>query len=181
LKYKHRSDFENESSGAYDAALKWGYMDEICKHMEPKANINNRALYAFEFSDKSVYVGLTWNYEQRYANHKNNPILIEKRKTEKEEFVAYNEFFPAKIAGAKEQELVNLYKSNGWTILNKAAAGALGASRAFWTFNRCLEEAKKYKTKQQFRLGSPSCYVIVCRNNWKDEIYKNCIDFHSIV
>ena len=35
-KYSHRSDFENGSSGAYDAALKNGWLDEVCWHMSPK-------------------------------------------------------------------------------------------------------------------------------------------------
>jgi len=35
-KYLHRSDFENGSSGAYDAALKNSWLDEVCCHMSPK-------------------------------------------------------------------------------------------------------------------------------------------------
>ena len=35
-KYLHRSDFENGSSGAYNAALKNGWLNEVCCHMSPK-------------------------------------------------------------------------------------------------------------------------------------------------
>ena len=35
-KYSYRSDFENGSSGAYDAALRNSWLDEVCCHMSPK-------------------------------------------------------------------------------------------------------------------------------------------------
>ena len=35
-KYSYRSDFENGSSGACDAALKNSWLDEVCCHMSPK-------------------------------------------------------------------------------------------------------------------------------------------------
>ena len=35
-KYSHRSDFENGSSGAYDAAFKNDWLDHVCRHMTPK-------------------------------------------------------------------------------------------------------------------------------------------------
>lgn len=36
LKYKHRSDFQNNEKGAYGKALKENFLDEICVHMVPK-------------------------------------------------------------------------------------------------------------------------------------------------
>lgn len=33
LKYSNRSEFSKQSNGAYTAALKNGWLDEICKHM----------------------------------------------------------------------------------------------------------------------------------------------------
>ena len=35
-KYSYRSDFENGSSGAYDAELRNSWLDEVCFHMSPK-------------------------------------------------------------------------------------------------------------------------------------------------
>jgi hypothetical protein len=34
LKYKHRVDFQKQSSGAYDAALRLHIVDEVCSHMK---------------------------------------------------------------------------------------------------------------------------------------------------
>ena len=58
LKYTSRTDFENNSSGAWAAANKKGWLDEICLHMEVLGNLFQRCIYAFEFSDNYVYVGL---------------------------------------------------------------------------------------------------------------------------
>ena len=41
LKYLYRSDFENSSSGAYDAALNNKWLDKVCSHMRPKPKVKN--------------------------------------------------------------------------------------------------------------------------------------------
>lgn len=40
------------------------------------------------------------------------------------------------------------------------------APKGIWTEDRCLEEAKKYKTKTEFLKGSPSAYYTACRKGW---------------
>jgi hypothetical protein len=37
----YRSDFENSSSGAYDAALNNKWLDKVCSHMRPKPKVKN--------------------------------------------------------------------------------------------------------------------------------------------
>lgn len=50
-----------------------------------------RAIYAFEHPDKTVYVGLTCDYDRRYAEHmRNSDILIEKEKIGGQIFVKLN-------------------------------------------------------------------------------------------
>lgn len=39
----------------------------------------------------------------------------------------------------------------------------------YWTYERCKEEAKKYKTKIDFRICSTSAYVIAKRNGWLND------------
>ena len=38
--------------------------------------------------------------------------------------------------------------------------------RGYWTLSRCQGDAKKYATKQAWRVGSPSGYVIAKANGW---------------
>jgi len=80
LKCKSRIEFEEKYVSAHNAARTNGWLDEICSHMELLGNSYLRALYVYEHPDNSVYVGLTWNYEQRYSSHmRKNKILIEKK------------------------------------------------------------------------------------------------------
>ena len=53
-KYKNRTDFQRYSPGAWNAANKHNWLDEICSHMETYGNLFLRCIYAFEFSDISV-------------------------------------------------------------------------------------------------------------------------------
>jgi len=99
-----------------------------------------------------VYVGLTWNYKERYAAHMlRNKILIEKFKIGGQKFITFNEFYPAKEAAKKESALIEKYRESGWTILNKAKPGALGGKRLYWTPEKIAEEAKKYTRKTDFQ------------------------------
>ena len=53
-----------------------------------------RGLYAFEFEDNSVYVGLTYNYEERHTMHKYHTKSIKKQIESgiNYKFITYNEF-----------------------------------------------------------------------------------------
>lgn len=38
--------------------------------------------------------------------------------------------------------------------------------KGYWTEEKCLEEARKYKTVREFRVNSESAYATAVRNNW---------------
>lgn len=40
----------------------------------------------------------------------------------------------------------------------------------FWTKEMVFSEAKKYKTKREFKKGCSSAYTFACKNNWIDEM-----------
>lgn len=65
LKYKHRGDFSIYSGGAYHAAIDRGWLDEVCAHMKPIGNYKKRMIYAYEFDDNHVYVGLTYSIKKK--------------------------------------------------------------------------------------------------------------------
>ena len=64
-KCRYRSELRKEYQGAAVAAKRFGIYEEICSHMKPMGNRFLRTIYSIEFEDKSVYVGLTFNFEQR--------------------------------------------------------------------------------------------------------------------
>lgn len=159
LKYNRRVDFKKKSSGAYKSARKRGIIDNVCLHMKKQGNLARRKLYAFEFPDKSVYVGLTLDYNKRYNGHMNkSKIIIEKTNKIGHTFIMFNELFSVNIVGKKEEELINSYKLKGWKILNKYKAGGLGHSIFKWNKENLKKEAKKYKTRNEFKENSSGAY-----------------------
>ena len=40
----------------------------------------------------------------------------------------------------------------------------------YWTKERCIEEAKKYKTNSEWQKNNPSCVSTATRQGWVDEI-----------
>ena len=57
LKYNHVRDFIDGSYNAYQAARRRPNYVEIISHMTPLGNRMKRLIYAYEFSDNTVYVG----------------------------------------------------------------------------------------------------------------------------
>lgn len=129
LNHKYRIDFKKSSPSAYRSASNKGWLDEICLHMKPLGHKYKRQLYAFEFPDKSVYVGLTYNYDSRYNEHMSkNKLIIKKTNEMGHTFVMFNTFYSYDVVGKKEALLIDKYRKKGWKILNKAKAGGLGGA-----------------------------------------------------
>lgn len=160
LKYDSRKEFQINSGSAYGIAHARNYSDEICKHMKPIGNRFKRGLYAFEHPDKTVYVGLTYNYKRRYREHmKNNKILIKKKREGGQVFKTFDILYDHKVAAKEEIKLINRYRNQGWIILNKIKGGGLGGSNRRWTPELIAKEALKYKTRGEFFKKSTSAYV----------------------
>ncbi len=64
-KYSFRSDFEKGSAAAYQKASRMKWLARVCQHMKRRGNRNYRAIYVIEFSDRSAYIGLTHDYDER--------------------------------------------------------------------------------------------------------------------
>lgn len=167
-----RTEFQIGSRSAYNRALQDGFLDEICQHMRPAGHNYRRALYAYEFVDKSVYVGLTYDYEQRHQQHLTDTRkrLWKKFQTTLFKLVKFNVWMDKNSAKLEEEKLVETYKTSGWTILNRIRAGGLGGTTRKWFKNTCAKEAKKYRTRSAFIKGSSGAYDAAKDNGWLDEI-----------
>lgn len=173
-KYKTRGEFQSGERQAYQAARRLNVMEEACKHMVRVGNRFKRALYVFEFPDKSVYVGLTFNYDQRYNSHmKRTKRIIDKTNELGHEFIMFNEYYEKDIAAQKEVDLVDKYRKKGWEILNRSKAGALGSNITKWTKDKILKEAKKYNNIAEFNRGNGSAYNAALKLGLKEDIKKH--------
>jgi predicted GIY-YIG superfamily endonuclease len=180
LKYTNRRDFRLGSPKAVSVAVTNGWWDEITSHMESLGSLYERAVYAWEFPDNHVYVGLTDDLARREKEH-----LDPEGRTKVSEHIIktgltpiikkISEYTNVKEAQELERCSVDLYRNTGWIILNKAKTGGLGACKRIWTKERVAEEAKRYETKISFKKGSHSAYVIAVRNGWMDEISQHMI------
>lgn len=133
IKYQTRKEFINGSYNAYQAALRHGWLDEICTHMKiPNSLDYLRIIYAYEFPDNYVYIGLTKDFKTReYArnNNINDPVTLHKNTTNKTPSIIYlTDYIPPLEAQNIEKEFIQEYKDNGWNILNRNSGGSLGGS-----------------------------------------------------
>ena len=181
-----KSEFNKKYPGAYKESKLCGWFEEITSGYTLVGCRYKRCIYAYEFPDNSVYVGLTCNLNKRNIQHhcKTDSAVykyIEKTKQEPKlkqitEYVDYLE------ASKKEGEVLIEYLNNGWNILNRRDTGGLGSSlgrkekvykrniNGYWTKEKCKEEALKYKHRSEFMNLSPTAYSISCRMGWLDDI-----------
>lgn len=163
LKYLSKKEFVINNRNAHDAAWKNGWLDEICSHMEIQGNLYKRLIYAYEFPDKFVYVGLTYNIEERQQNRngdKNDPVTKHQKETGLIPIrKILTDFLEVEEASKQEKEYVEKYKTESWNILNRRTAGALGNSHTtILSKSECLESAKKYATRTKWAYSDTPAY-----------------------
>jgi len=177
LKYKYRKDFKKKSSRAYSRALKNEWLDDICSHMEIIGNLYKRCIYSIEFSDNSVYVGLTYNYDGRVEKHitdKKSAVYQHLHSGLTYETKKLTDYIDVKKAMLLEGKYVKKYGKDGWILLNKMKTGGLGAI-LLWTKEKCHEEALKYKNRKEFHKKSSGAYTRARKNQWLDDICSHMI------
>lgn len=166
-RYNTRGDWEKGNHASYHKAAKMGWINQCSTHMTRQGNRYNRQLYVFEHPDKTVYVGLAYNPNNRYKQHmRKSKLLIEGKKKGGQRFKILDEFYLAEIAAVKEEELIQHYKMAGWTMLNKMPGGALGGSIVKWDLEACKNEAKKFTTRGEWSARNHASYSVACKNNW---------------
>jgi predicted GIY-YIG superfamily endonuclease len=127
-KYETKKDFVKNASGCYSAALNNGWLDDVCKHMKLLGNMYNRCIYAFEFEDNKVYIGLTYDIDKRHKEHLNkNKVVSNHIKTgAKYVLKQLTPYIDVLQASLLEEKFKNQYKEDGWDILNKNKCGCIG-------------------------------------------------------
>lgn len=178
LKYKSRRDFEKGSNKAYTASNRSNWMDEVCSHMVVTGNKFKRCIYSVEFSDNHVYVGLTYNYENRFKNHikddihnRSSVLRHIKNSGLMPKLKQLTDYIDVNSASKLEEVIKKEYEVNGWIILNRIKCGSIGGNNvSLWTKEKCQEESLKYKTKKEFLNNSRACCISAYKNKWMDEI-----------
>ncbi len=172
LKYNTLNEFAKNAPGAYKVSSKNGWLNEITSHMSYLGNKYKRCIYCYEFSDNSVYIGLTYNLERRNTQHnsyKNSKVFIHIENTRIiPNLTKLTDYVDVGEAQKMEYYYLNKYKNDGYNILNKAKTGGVGGSVIKWTRERCIEESLKYKTMNEFRKGCNGAYNKCLKEKWND-------------
>jgi predicted GIY-YIG superfamily endonuclease len=133
-------------------------------------NMFKRCIYSFEFDDNHVYIGLTYNIDKRSESHYNS-LSSQVNKHIKNtnlqpKLTKLSDYIDVELAKIKEGEYIELYRSNGWNILNNQKAGNTGGIRKI-TEDKCREIVEKYTSLFLFRKEQPNTYKNIIRYNWK--------------
>jgi predicted GIY-YIG superfamily endonuclease len=171
LKYDNLKDFYTKSASAYMKARKLGILDKITKHMKILSGLSKRVVYAFEFPDNSVYIGLTHDVSKREKQHQIEGSVskhIKETNLLPELILISDDYIDANDAQKMEACTIESYRSNGWKILNRAKAGSLGTCRVFWTKERVKELTKKLSTWKEFS-EHKGAFDSAYRNGWIDD------------
>lgn len=177
-KCKTRKEFQSKYPSIYEHAQTHHYLDEICAHMERLGNWRLRKLYVFEFIDKYAYVGLSYNTTRRKWEH------LHKEKSavykhlhgacDRYVFKVVSDWLSKEDAANQEDNLINEYKSKGWTMLNTRRGGALGSAKDLvYSKEQCHKEALKYRYRKEFLIGNRRLYEYAYKHKWLDDICKH--------
>jgi predicted GIY-YIG superfamily endonuclease len=143
----------------------------------------DKCVYAYEFSDRSVYVGITNNIQRRTSDRKRRPYDTVTRYTNESGLIPIHkqltELLPVEEAVFLEAKFVEEYKNNNWYILNKAKTGGVGGDVLYWTKEKCLTEGLKFKYRSDFNLHSKGAYCSARYNDWLPEIYSHMIELQK--
>lgn len=183
---KSRSEFTKRFPGAHRWAKKHNIYEDILNLFDPQGSKYKRCIYAYEFPDNHVYVGLTYDLHKRNLQHNSNLdskvfqyISLTGLKPELKQITDYLDYLEA---SKMEGIILDKYTNDGWIKLNACKTGGLGSLKIKekkkivkqiypeLTYEYVLECAKKCKTKTEFQKNYVRAYNYVLKNKLMEKI-----------
>jgi predicted GIY-YIG superfamily endonuclease len=157
-KHQRRSHFRESEPGAYFAAHRNGWIDEICAHM--KLSGYNKIVYAIRsLEQRSVYIGLTQDIHERLTNHiASGQRYVKEILRGRHEIVILAGPHPAWEAAQEECYQIAAHVQEGWNVVNVARGGALGKTGAAVSAARIAELAKRVTSIAEFKRRYAGAY-----------------------
>lgn len=172
-KYKTRSEWKRNSMNCYSASRRNGWYDQCVEHMVSLGNRKKRMVYCYIFPDKNVYVGLTGNENKRKTDHLVgdsgekliSPVLKHINETNLiPQYIKISDYILETEARKIEILTIEQYKDNGYNLLNKVKGGSLGGNYRIWNEEKCIEVAKQYKTRTDWKRNSKGSHEFARTN-----------------
>ena len=176
LTCEYKRDFIRNYGSAYWKCRKEGWWEVISPLLKSVGNLYFRMVYAYEFSDKSVYVGLTFDETSRRSSHfsstkKHVPVKAYFELTGlTPKYIAISDYLEVALAQDLERKKIEEYRNLGWNVLNTRKGGATGCPKLIWTKEKCKMEALKYNVRQDFVENSISAYASCLKHGWLEEV-----------
>lgn len=175
LKYGRPSDFQRESKGAYLAALKDKYLDEICSHMTIKTYWTDEMLHneALKYNSRSAFregndVAYTLAHERKISDkicsHMKYLLTYWDEKSVQGEALKYNTYSDFQKKSPRAYTAARRLN-----ILDKVCSH-MKKLRTYWTDEMLAEEALKYTNRTEFQNKGGSAYALALNRKIVDKI-----------
>lgn len=182
LNYTNKGEWFKKSQSAYGAAQKNEWLDECCSHMcelqKPKCywskercledalNYNTKSEWKKKSSGYSTSLRNNWIDECcGHMEEINRPNGYWKKERCVEDALKYK----TKNEWSKNSSGYGAAQRNGWVNECCGHMEETNRPKGYWTKERCVEDALKYKTKSEWIKQSPSAYDSAHKNEWIDE------------
>jgi len=178
LDYKTRTEFQAGNKGVYKAALKHGWLDDICGHMTPSGEGRKRKVYVYTFDDGYAYVGLTDDVSRRKKEHfgqfrdkkKKSPVLNHIKETgARYEYNELTDWLDLDVVGQVEDDYIKKYTEDGWKMLNRRKGGGLGGRGGIFSSARIRKIVAEYEYAEDFKEKEPGIYEYLCAKHLYSE------------
>lgn len=154
-KYNSRTEWRYSPDWYYHRAAKRHgdeFYAECCSHMTAGATPWNTlyVIYAFEFEDRSAYVGLTFQPEVRKLGHfQRGPVAEHLNKCAKHTWKVIQGGIDGVInAGMAERSWIAKYAMDGWHMLNRTSGGETGIPTTKFSDEDLVDDASNYPTRK---------------------------------
>ena len=165
--YKHVKELNANEPQILKAIYYHGIEKKALHHMIPLGNRKWKMIYSYEFTDNSVYVGLTYDRDRRKKDHrteKGSAVYKHIKETGlKPKYCELTGLLPVDEAQKMEGVYVERYKQQGWKILNIATTGGIGGSTPTIDRNKVII---------LFKQGTPPKAIAEQMNICNTTIYK---------
>jgi len=131
-------------------------------------------VYSYQFPDNVAYVGLTCVPEQRHEQHRTGGRVLAWARhlgvPVPDPIIIQDQIMSPKDGQEAECHWIEQFKSEGWTLLNKANGGSIGRIGGVviskWTKEIVLDIARQFHTVRDWIQFNSGSYAAASKNGW---------------